>query len=511
MPPVREASTKPSAATVLPAPVACSNQKRLAALGSSTSSETSSSGSDQSTRLLVAVLVLASSSGSSSSPGRPAGASSSGSSETAPLDRPLPLRCASASSAVSVPDSASTWWADSTVPSTSAGSSWESRRSRPSSSDQRRRQRWRARCGPRRARPARSRARGAAACPGASADAASSPSSRKGSRANELARSRSSEEGRVATARVAVSGSAMKARLIDVGRSRRPPHDFEQARDRNGDGVIRDARPGSNPYSSRLRDGHRRSATVCPDATLRRHPRRPRADRGPGRRSPPGGRRQPPEAQVRPRPGRAQADRRPRPAGRRCTTSPPQLLPGGPKAFRARLASLKGYPVVVNKWASWCARAARSSRSSRQAVSRASRSRSSASTPATRPSRRRFLAGAAALPLLPRPRRGHREVDPGAGQLPDHRLLRPPRQARLRAPGRYRNQSDLADDMRALPVLTEFRRPRDEQELAAALALREEVFCGEQGVSSTATATAATPRRCSSSPSTARWSARAGC
>ena len=34
-PPVREASTKPSAATVLPAPVACSNQKRRAASGSS--------------------------------------------------------------------------------------------------------------------------------------------------------------------------------------------------------------------------------------------------------------------------------------------------------------------------------------------------------------------------------------------------------------------------------------------------------------------------------------------
>ena len=33
MPPVREASTKPSAATVLPAPVACSNQKRRAARG----------------------------------------------------------------------------------------------------------------------------------------------------------------------------------------------------------------------------------------------------------------------------------------------------------------------------------------------------------------------------------------------------------------------------------------------------------------------------------------------
>ena len=37
MPPVRDASTKPSAATVLPAPVACSNQKRRAALGSSSS------------------------------------------------------------------------------------------------------------------------------------------------------------------------------------------------------------------------------------------------------------------------------------------------------------------------------------------------------------------------------------------------------------------------------------------------------------------------------------------
>jgi thiol-disulfide isomerase/thioredoxin len=30
------------------------------------------------------------------------------------------------------------------------------------------------------------------------------------------------------------------------------------------------------------------------------------------------------------------------------------LLGGGSEAFKARLASLKGYPVVVNKWASWC-------------------------------------------------------------------------------------------------------------------------------------------------------------
>ncbi len=31
-----------------------------------------------------------------------------------------------------------------------------------------------------------------------------------------------------------------------------------------------------------------------------------------------------------------------------------ELLAGGPKAFKARLAQLRGYPVVVNMWASWC-------------------------------------------------------------------------------------------------------------------------------------------------------------
>jgi cytochrome c biogenesis protein CcmG/thiol:disulfide interchange protein DsbE len=31
-----------------------------------------------------------------------------------------------------------------------------------------------------------------------------------------------------------------------------------------------------------------------------------------------------------------------------------KLLPGGPAAFKARLAALRGHPVVVNKWASWC-------------------------------------------------------------------------------------------------------------------------------------------------------------
>jgi thiol-disulfide isomerase/thioredoxin len=31
-----------------------------------------------------------------------------------------------------------------------------------------------------------------------------------------------------------------------------------------------------------------------------------------------------------------------------------ELLGGGGRALRARLAALRGWPVVVNKWASWC-------------------------------------------------------------------------------------------------------------------------------------------------------------
>ena len=31
-----------------------------------------------------------------------------------------------------------------------------------------------------------------------------------------------------------------------------------------------------------------------------------------------------------------------------------QLLEGGTDAFEKRIASLRGYPVVVNQWASWC-------------------------------------------------------------------------------------------------------------------------------------------------------------
>ena len=59
----------------------------------------------------------------------------------------------------------------------------------------------------------------------------------------------------------------------------------------------------------------------------------------------------PREHARRPRPG----SRARRLRSRRCTRRQSELLDGGAEAFKARLAKLKGYPVVVNKWASWCA------------------------------------------------------------------------------------------------------------------------------------------------------------
>ncbi len=136
MPPVREASTNPTAATVLPAPVACSNQKRRLAPGSSGASTISSSAS-------------ASSGSSSQSWGSSSSPRASSSSVAAPLAAPLaavvplvPLPAAfepgfssSEMIAARVPESASTWCSESSAPSSSSGRSSARTRSSPSSSE----------------------------------------------------------------------------------------------------------------------------------------------------------------------------------------------------------------------------------------------------------------------------------------------------------------------------------------------------------------------------------------
>ena len=110
---------KPTAATVLPEPVACSNQKRRLAPGSSGASATTSSASSASSQSLASSSSVASSSSSGISPSRSAGSpsASAGSSISAfavaaalPLPAqgaPLSRSWTSAISAARVPERAS--------------------------------------------------------------------------------------------------------------------------------------------------------------------------------------------------------------------------------------------------------------------------------------------------------------------------------------------------------------------------------------------------------------------
>ena len=95
-----------------------------------------------------------------------------------------------------MPDSASTWWAESTVPSTSAGSSSLSSRSRPSSSEKLRRQETDGSLSPASISASAVSSARRCAVPDASTTAASSPSERNGSRTNLDARSIASGDGR---------------------------------------------------------------------------------------------------------------------------------------------------------------------------------------------------------------------------------------------------------------------------------------------------------------------------
>ena len=184
MPPVRDASTKPSAATVLPAPVACSNQKRLSALGSSGCSSSWASSS------LVGVRAQScGSSGSSSSSSRrpPRRGSPTGASATRPRRTravaAVRCRCAGPRRAArsACPRGRRPGGRLSTVPSASARllvaeQPLEAEQQRERAAPLDRRTAWR----PRRARRARRRGPRGAGVPGASAVARSSPSVEEG-------------------------------------------------------------------------------------------------------------------------------------------------------------------------------------------------------------------------------------------------------------------------------------------------------------------------------------------
>jgi cytochrome c biogenesis protein CcmG/thiol:disulfide interchange protein DsbE len=60
-----------------------------------------------------------------------------------------------------------------------------------------------------------------------------------------------------------------------------------------------------------------------------------------------------PKSAVEPREFRAALARSPRPL-KQLYSRPNQIVDGGLSAYKKQLAALRGYPVVVNKWASWC-------------------------------------------------------------------------------------------------------------------------------------------------------------
>ena len=274
MPPVREASTKPSAATVLPAPVACSNQKRLAALGSSTASPAAaprSSGVRRRTSR-AAPRRARPRRAPRAAPPRPGSPRRRASAARRRRRRRCRARCRCRWRRAATRRAARSACRRARRPGGRTARCRRRASARPATAGGRGRAAATsggATCSTGRVWPSASSFRTHSSAtrrgiPGARDTDASSPSSRKGSRANASARSRSSGEGRGATARVAVSGSAMKARQIDVGGSRRyPPHGFELP-DRNGE-ASSGRLPGKHPiFKQTASDGDAASATVCP-------------------------------------------------------------------------------------------------------------------------------------------------------------------------------------------------------------------------------------------------------
>ena len=122
---------------------------------------------------------------------------------------------------------------------------------------------------------------------------------------------------------------------------------------------------------------------------------------------------------------------------------------GGTEAFKRRLEELRGFPIVVNKWASWCGPCRFEFPWFQSAAEeRGGRSRSSASIPTTpRAQPSSSSASFRCRTLIQTPALRSPGARWSATGVPGDGVLRPLRRARLHAPGGYADEQDLIADI----------------------------------------------------------------
>ncbi len=179
-----------------------------------------------------------------------------------------------------------------------------------------------------------------------------------------------------------------------------------------------------------------------------------------------------------------------------------ELIGGGAPAFNALRASLRGYPIVINKWASWCDPCQTEFPSFQRASVRYGKQ--VAFVGVNGKDHNQSAAGflkqvPGQLSELHRPQREHRPHPAGGHVFPADDLhqsagqdrLRPRRALSERERTRARHPSLCAQKSMTGVAAYEIRRVRDDGEMQAALQLRHDVFCVEQGVPSGRSSTVA--------------------